>query len=380
MIRILITLILVLTGCSNKEVETLNLNHEKVDEIYGVKVPNGVNAVYDTLENEYIIDTDGKMHDKILDISLILDNQTNINFIIYNTYKYSYDSISLPHSYQEKVERKKRRALSPSIVNLFIKNSISTIKYTYPLKGVPKNISYTIPFSNYYHLIQYSSPTPDILIANFLLANLQEDSEVIVQFNNPSTSSSIDCIMLSKNYQQLYSLLSFYQELSTTIPKKYNNIDIPLHINVLTDTTTRKTVITSRDITREYSSSDKDKFSYLEIINDNNKISPVMTFYFGYQSLKKLKLVVNNANNISEYMIHDDKGDYNQQLILRKDGEQILAGEGLIDFINSNIKNDSLVHYEFINYMDYSETIYVNPSQIKNMREISQIYRQLSPK
>ena len=154
MIRILITLILVLTGCSNKEVETINLNHEKVDEIYGVKVPEGVKAVYDTLENKYIIDIDSKMHDKILDISIIFDNQTNINFIIYNTYKYRYESISLPHSYQEKVERKKRRALSPSIVNLFIKNSISTIKYTYPLKGVPKQISYTIPFSNYYYLIQ----------------------------------------------------------------------------------------------------------------------------------------------------------------------------------------------------------------------------------
>ena len=374
MIRILITLILVLTGCSDNN--PMSVDQKKVSEIYGVAVPYGVNAIYDSLENEYVFNIDSKKHDKVLDLKFTIDNQTNMSLTIFSTYSYTH-GIGNSFDYKKQINYEKRQGLSPTLINLYIKNLNSTVENTYSVKFSDSDRWDYLFRYLYFH--EYSNEAPSYYVLEFLLENLSEDSEVVVQFYEDS-DNKINEELPQTEYQKLYSLLSFYQELSTTIPKKYNNVDIPLYINVLTDTTTRKTVITSRDITREYSSSDKDKFTYLEIINDNNKISPVMTFYFGYQSLKKLKLVVNNANNISEYMIHDDKGDYNQQLKFRNDGEQIPVNEGVIDFINSNIKNDSLVYYEFIDYNDEGETIYVNPSQIKNMREISQIYRQLSPK
>ena len=348
------------------EFDITNSTIRKVSEIHDVKVPIGVRAVYNSLEKTYQFNIANKVADKKLDILFTIDNQTNLTYIVLTKY----------HD-------------NNKIMDLYINNSSDIIKYSYYISSVNRYMSCypTVEFIKMRYSEKQLNKRVSLLEGDsqellfFLVGNLSNNSQLTLNFMKDANGQGKSTVELSQaEYQQLYSLLSFYQELSTTIPKKYNNVDIPLYINVLTDTTTRKTVITSRDITREYSSSDKDKFSYLEIINDNNKISPVMTFYFGFQSLKKLKLIVNNANNISEYMIHDYKGDFNERLELRDEGKQTPVNEGVIDFINSNIKNDSLVYYEFIDYNDEGETIYVNPSQIKNMREISQIYRQLSPK
>ncbi|MGL4676632.1 MAG: hypothetical protein ACRCWI_03080 [Brevinema sp.] len=190
---------------------------KKVKEINGIKIPKGVIAQYDDLENEYLIGTDNfyKFEGFNGVHNHITLHYTYKNDVIYPCIELSINTTSRDMKPLFKTEV----FIDVDSVTIFIRNKGSDVK-KYTVDWSEK--STTKDEFQKYNVVSVREFTKknDVELFNFLLENIDKDSAVTVRFQNTKNNTKIDADVKKRELKDLFNMLQLYKLLNRDSTEK----------------------------------------------------------------------------------------------------------------------------------------------------------------
>ncbi|MGL4562708.1 MAG: hypothetical protein ACRCVW_02485 [Brevinema sp.] len=190
---------------------------KKVKEINGIKIPKGVIAQYDDLENEYLIGTDNfyKFEGFNGVYNHITLHYTYKNDVIYPCIELSINTTSRDMKPLFKTEV----FIDVDSVTIFIRNKGSDVK-KYTVDWSEK--STTKDEFQKYNVVSVREFTKknDAELFNFLLENIDKDSAVTVRFQNTKNNTKIDADVKKRELKDLFNMLQLYKLLNRDSTEK----------------------------------------------------------------------------------------------------------------------------------------------------------------
>lgn len=190
-----------------------NVYAKKVKEVGGLKVPKGITATYDDLEN--VVTASGKYSKSPLIYTLYRYPELFLRL------KYDMENNTIKPEFELNLHTKKGEAsrtfkletfIDVTNFDVFVRNSDGTKKYNsaWTTKQIANSeintYDRTSIFTREYGFVN------DTKLADFLLENLNEKSEIVLRFYS-AQGGNIEAVLSKGDVKKLLNTIKFYEQL-----------------------------------------------------------------------------------------------------------------------------------------------------------------------